>query len=175
MDATTGVQLNGNLFVSNPISAAGTLNGANQHDFILYCDNPFTNSATGAIWIATNYKLYETVKLATPGSRTSVDDCFVTENDGAGTLTATLDDNAVYDVPLNGFTTTSGAQAVSYLPEEGTVALTFRNGGTQVSGTIDVSTLDFFARLVTYKGTFTGATPQALPPRISYSSRARGR
>jgi hypothetical protein len=156
MDTLAGAHVTGKLFVSSAVSAPDSPNGPNPHDFILYCSNPFGNAATGALWFSTNYHLYQTQGVVS-GVRGSVDDCFVTESASAGTLVAQLDANTVLDVPLNGFTIDGGSNAVSYLPEFGSVSLSFSNGGQQVNGSVDISTLDFFARPVYYKASLTGS------------------
>jgi hypothetical protein len=125
-----------------------TTNGVNALDVWLTSGSPITSPQRGAITFASNNYYI--------GSRSLVDLAFVTWNAATQTVTVRPDANTAA-IGANVFNSSSGVLGSLYQIYGGQMQLRLTNGGTRVSGTIDVIAKGaYYYTQVRYQATITG-------------------
>lgn len=132
-------QRSARLHVYPPFDRTGVSgNGVNARDIGLFSGNPGGAPEMGAIWFATNNRLYDAVGFRTTTGKAMVDIAAVTANPQTSTLSVDLDQRLTPTVQLNSMNSRGGLTAGVYQIVDGTVQLQFGPNGQLIAAVIDL-------------------------------------
>lgn len=119
-------------------SGANFKNGVNPRDIGLFVGSPAANPQAGAIWFATNTKVFSDVGKGSRSQSAALDVAFVNLNSQAGAINIKVDSNAARTSQLNTFNVQSGLTANVYQIVAGNMTINFKGGGESISGALDL-------------------------------------
>jgi len=138
--AAQNFTLRGKLVVlpTRDTSGANFNNGVNPTDIGLFVGSPAANPQAGAIWFATNTKVFSDVGKGNRSQRAAIDVAFVNLDSQAGAINIKVDSNAARTSQLNTFNVRSGLTANVYQIVAGSMTINFKGRGESITGALDL-------------------------------------